>query len=148
MTTVSGEVAVFLDALGNRKDNSKILNAIVLVGPRMETVEFDTEGERSVYYLFKPAGTELLFEDDVLVSVLVRTQPDADDDTFDVYPRPESLVDGLSATADRSQVTAFLGTPERAGAGFDRYEVNGRYLHFEFAPNGRVAKISALVEPV
>ncbi|WNV87852.1 hypothetical protein [Umezawaea sp. Da 62-37] len=145
---MSGEVAVFLDALGSRKDNSKILDAIVLVGPRMETAEFDTEGERSVYYLFKPAGTELLFEDDVLVSVMVRTQPDADDDEFDVYPRPAALVDGLSATADRAAVTAFLGTPERAGEGFDRYRVNGRYLHFEFDPRGHVAKISALLEAI
>ena len=148
MTTVSGEVAVFLDALGHQEGSSRILAAIVLVGPRMEISEFDFDGEVSIYYVFKPAGTELLFEKGILVSAMVRMQPDVDDGTYDVYPRPEALVDGLLPTAARSEVMALLGTPERVGPSFDRYRVNGHYLHFEFDAHGRVARISALSEPV
>lgn len=148
MTTVSGEIAVLLDVLGHREGDSHVLQAIVLVGPRMEVSEYDFDGEKSKYYVFKDAGTELLFEDGVLASVMVRTQPDPDDETYGQYPRPAALVEGLSATAERSEVTAFLGEPERSGPSFDRYQVNGRYLHFEFGPNGRVARISALLDPV
>ncbi|MFJ8961657.1 hypothetical protein ACIRG5_19925 [Lentzea sp. NPDC102401] len=148
MTTVSGEITVLLDVLGHRQGDSRILDAIVLVGPQMEVSEYDFDGEKSTYFVFKEAGTELLFEDDVLASVMVRTQPDSEDETYGVYPRPDELVQGLSATATRDEVTAFLGSPERSGPSFDRYEVGNRYLHFEFGANGRVARISALLEPV
>lgn len=148
MTTVSGEITVLLDVLGHRQGDSRILEAVVLVGPQMEVSEYDFDGEKSTYFVFKDAGTELLFEDDVLASAMVRTQPDPEDETYGVYPRPGELVQGLSATATRDEVMAFLGTPERTGPSFDRYQVNGRYLHFEFGGDGRVARISALLEPV
>ncbi|MFD5828016.1 hypothetical protein [Lentzea sp. NPDC060358] len=148
MTTVSGEITVFLDVLGLRQGDSRILDAIVLVGPAMEVSEYDFDGEKSTYFVFKEAGTELLFEDDVLASAMVRTQPDPEDETYGQYPRPGALVQGLSATATRDEVTAALGSPERSGPSFDRFQVDNRYLHFEFGANGRVARISALLEAV
>ncbi|MGP4028842.1 hypothetical protein [Actinomadura sp. 3N407] len=148
MTTVTGEVALLLDVLGRWQGDSQILEAIALVGPEMEVEEFDLDSEKSTYFIFKPAGTDLLFENNVLVSVMVRTQPDGQDPGYGQYPRPTALIDGLSPTATRAEVAAFLGTPERTGRTFDRYEVNKRYLHFEFEPNGRIGKLSALLEPI
>lgn len=148
MTTITGEMAVMLDVLGYRLGDDRILKAIILVGPRMEVEEFDFDGEQSKYYTFKPAGTDLLFENTVLVSAMVRTQPDSQDETYGLYPRPTALIDGLSPTATREEVTAFLGAPERVGPDFDRYEVNERYLHFQFDANGRVARVTALLEPI
>ncbi|GGP51816.1 hypothetical protein [Saccharothrix coeruleofusca] len=146
--TITGEMAVLLGVLGHRQGDSRILDAIALVGPDMEVEEFDFDGEKSTYFTFKQAGTDLLFEDDVLVSVMVRTQPDEQDETYGRYPRPAALVDGLSPTATRAEVTALLGTPEQTGPSFDRYRVNNRYLHFEFDPHDRITKLSALLEPV
>lgn len=148
MTTVTGEMAVMLNVLGFRQGDSRILEAIALVGPDMEVEEFDFDGEKSTYFTFKRTGTDLLFENDVLVSVMVRTQPDSQDETYGLYPRPAALVDGLSPTATRAEVAALLGNPERVGPNFDRYEVNTRYLHFEFDSNGRITKLSALLEPI
>jgi hypothetical protein len=148
MTTVTGEMAVLLDVLGYGQGDSRILEAIALVGPGMEVEKFDFDGEKSTYFIFKPAGTELLFEDDVLVSVMVRTQSDEQDETYGLYPRPAALICGLPPTATRAEVMSLLGRPERVGPNFDRYEVNKRHLHFEFASNGRVAMISALLEPI
>lgn len=145
MTTVTGEIAVMLEVLGCRRDDDRILEAIILVGPDFEITEHDFDGEKSTHYLFKPNGTEMVFENDVLEMIQVRTQPDSQDPTFGLYPRPAALVDGLSATAGRANVTAFLGDPERVGPNFDRYQVNKHYLHFEFDSNSRVAKISALL---
>lgn len=148
MTIISGEMAVMLGVLGLRQGDSRILEAIALVGPTMKVDEFDWGEERSTYFIFHPAGTELLFENDVLVSAMVRTQPDSQDETHGVYPRPNDLVEGLSPTATRAEVAAMLGKPERTGPNFDRYEVNGHYLHFEFDAAGHTARLSALLEPV
>jgi hypothetical protein len=148
MASVTGEMAVMLGVLGYRQGDGRILEAIVLVGPKMEIEKFEFDGDKSTYFVFKPAGTDLLFENDVLVSVMVRTQPDSQDSTYGLYPRPAALIAGLSPTATRAEVAALLGDPERVGPGFDRYEVNQRYLHFEFDSNGRVAKISALLDPI
>lgn len=149
MPTVTGEIAVMLDVLGYRQGDSRILEAIVLVGPVMEVEEFDfDDGSKSTHFSFKPTGTELVFEDDILKMIMVRTQPDSQDETYGLYPRPAALVDGLSTTASRAEVSAFLGDPEHVGLDFDRYKVNSRYLHFEFDMNSRVTRISALREPV
>lgn len=147
MTTVTGEIAVMLGVLGLRKSDDRILDVVALVGPDMEVEEFDADdGVRSTYFIFTPTGTDMLFKNDFLVSVMIRTQPDIQDDTYGLYPRPGVLVDGLSATARRAEVTAFLGAPERVGPNFDVYEFNKRCLHFEFDSNSRVARITALLE--
>lgn len=148
MTIVRGEMAVMLDVLGFPQGDDRILEVIALVGPTMEVEEFDWHEERSTYFIFRPAGTDLLFESDVLISAIVRTQPDNEDETYGPYPRPNDLVEGLSPTATRAEVAALLGKPERAGQNFDRYEVNGHYLHFEFDATGHTAKLSALLESV
>jgi hypothetical protein len=148
MATISGEMSVFLDMIGCHQGDNRILEAIALVGPKMEVEEFDFGGEKSTYFSFKPAGTDLLFQNKVLVMAMVRTQPDSQDATYGLYPRPTALVEGLSPTATRAEVTAMLGIPERVGPNFDRYEVNGHYLHFEFDSSSRVARLSALLHAV
>src|ERR1043165_1046468 len=120
MTTVTGEMATLLDVLGYRQGDSRILEAIALVGPDMAVENVDFDGEKSTYFIFKPAGTDLLFEKDTLVSVMVRTQSDEQDETYGLYPRPAALIEGLPATATRPEVTAFLGQPERVEPNFDR----------------------------
>ncbi|PGH11324.1 hypothetical protein AJ79_04940 [Helicocarpus griseus UAMH5409] len=127
MATITGEIAVMLSVLGCARGDDRILEAIVLVGPRMEIEEFDFDC--STYYTFKPTGTDLLFENDVLTMAMVRTQPDNQDKTYGLYPRPAALIDGLSPTATGPEVSTFLGNPECVGPNWDRYEVNNCYLH-------------------
>lgn len=148
MVTVTGEMAVMLEVLGLPQGDGRILEAIALVGPEMEVEELDWGSERSTYFIFRPAGTDLLFEDGVLASVVVRMRPDAQDPGYGRYPRPAALVDGLPPTATRTDVEALFGVAERTGPGFVRYEANRRYLHVEFGSDGRVGKLSALLEPV
>ncbi|MFE9580955.1 hypothetical protein ACFYO1_31580 [Nocardia sp. NPDC006044] len=148
MTVVRGEIAVLLGVLGLRQGDNRILAAIALVGPVMTIEEFDWDETRSTYYVFHPAGTDLLFEDDVLVSAMVRTQPDNQDEAYGLYPRPHDLLEGLSPNATRAEAAAMLGTPERSGPNFDRYAVNDHYLHFEFDATGRTARLTALLEPI
>lgn len=148
MVTVTGEMAVMLDVLGLRQGDSRILDAIALVGPKMEIEEFDWGSEKSTYFVFKSAGTDLLFEDGVLTSAIMRMQPDAQDPSYGLYPRPAALIEGLPPTASRDEVEAFFGAAERTGPHFVRYEANERYLHVEFNSDGQIGKLSALLEPV
>lgn len=148
MVTIAGEMAVMLDVLGKPQGDGRILDAIALVGPEMEIEEFDWGSEKSTYFIFKASGTDLLFEDGVLASAIVRMQPDAQDPGYGLYPRPAALIDGLPPTATRTEVEDFFGVPERTGPSFVRYEANERYLHVEFNSDGRIGKLSALLEPV
>lgn len=144
MTTVTGEIAALLDVLGCRTGDNQVLHAMTVIGCldfKMDIEKFDFDGEKSTHFIFKPAGTDLVFENDILEMIMVRTQPDYQDEAYRLYPRPEALVDGLSSTATRAEVTALLGNPERVGPNFDRYEVNQHYLHFEFDSNGRVVSL-------
>lgn len=147
MTTVTGEAAVMLGVLGRRKGDDRILDVVALVGPDMEVDEFASDdGGRTTYFAFPPTGTDLIFKNDLLVSVMVRTQPDLQDESYGLYPRPAALIEGLSGTAGRAEVKAFMGAPERVGPNFDVYEVNERYLHFEFDSNDRAARITGLLD--
>jgi hypothetical protein len=148
MVTVTGEMAVMLDVLGLPQGDGRILEAIALVGPAMEIEEFDWGSEKSTYFIFKSAGTDLLFEDGVLASAIVRMQPDAQGPGYGLYPRPAALIDGLPPTATRTEVEAFFGVPERTGPSFVRYEANERYLHVEFNSNDRIGKVSAVLEAI
>lgn len=145
---VTGEVALMLDALGCRQGDGRILDVITLVGPGLEIETFEVDGERSTYFTFRSAGTDLIFEDDILVSVTVWTREDGRAGNQGVYPRPAALVDGLPLAALRTEVTALLGVPERVGAHFDRFAEDRGYLHVEFDGDGRVTRISTLLEPV
>ena len=146
--TITGELATFLAVLGQRQGATPILDAIVLVGPQMETESFDWGDDQvSTYFAFTDAGTDLIFENDVLTSSIIRTQPDPEDESYGVYPRPDALIDGLPMSADRAQVAAMFGSPERTGPDFDRYQVNGHYLRFGFRGD-RIATLSPMLEPV
>ncbi|WP_454853768.1 hypothetical protein [Promicromonospora soli] len=146
--TVTGEMAVMLDVLGLRRGDDRILKAWVLVGPDMTIEEFDLGDVRSTYYIFRATGTDILFEDDTLSAVMVRTQPEEEDHGYGLYPSPSALIDGLSPTATRGEVADFFGAPERVGPNFVRYEANDHYLHVEFNSDGRIGKLSALLEAV
>ena len=148
MVTVTGEMAVMLGVLGLRQGDSRILDAIALLGPAMEVRELDWGEEKSTYFVFKPSGADLLFEDGVLTAAIVRMRTDPEDPGYQPYPRPTALVDGLAPDATRPDVEGLLGAPERSGPSFVRYEANERYLHVEFAEDGRVGKVSALLEAV
>jgi hypothetical protein len=142
--TITGEMAVMLDVLGLRRGDDRILKAWVLVGPDMTIEEFDLVDVQSTYYTFGATGTDILFKDDTLSAVIVRTQPE-EDHGYGLYPRPSALIDGLSATATRGEVADFFGAPERVGADFVRYEANDHFLHVEFNSNSRIGTLSALL---
>lgn len=58
-------------------------------------------------------------------------------------PHPEALIDGLAPTSSVDDAIALLGTPERAGNGWVRYVVDGRYVHLSF---GEQPMVTLMVE--
>ena len=140
--TLTGEITTMLGVLGLPQGDGEALDAMVLVGMPSETKEI-TDGDSSRLYLTaREAGTDFLFEDRELTSVIIRTQPKA---KYGAYPRPDALIDGLPGTATRDDVLALLGEPEWSGPVADRFLVDGRYAHFEYDPSNRIARITLMM---
>ncbi|MBG6238423.1 hypothetical protein IWX78_001395 [Mycetocola sp. CAN_C7] len=142
VATISGELTTMMNVLGLQPADDRVLDAIDLVGGLSENSVFE-EGDLTVLYLTaRDAGTDFLFENRTLASVIIRTQPQA---KYGAYPRPDALIDGLSGAATRAEVVARFGVPEWTSATADRFVVDGRYLHVEFDGSGRLVRITLMV---
>ncbi len=139
--TLSGELTTFLAVLGLEQGDERILDAIALVDlPTDEQGYLRDDGTTVDYLSMRPSGTDFAFTNGVLSSISIRTQSMPD---YGVYPRPDSLIDGLDSTATREEVAALLGAPERSGPAWDRYPSDDHFLHFEYR-EGRIALVTVM----
>lgn len=141
--TISGELTTMLGVLGLEQGDGGALDAMALVGMPSETSEFVEGGTTQLYLTARDSGTDFLFEDRRLTTVIIRTQPKA---KYGAYPRPDALIDGLSGTASRDDVRDALGAPEWSSPAADRFLVDDRYVHFEYDAAGRIARITVMTE--
>ena len=140
----SGEIAVFLSALGAREGSLEILEIIGRVGPRMERHEVARGGVSWTYLVFGPHGVTLQLKDGVLVGALVYL---VDEEAGGTYPRPDALIDGLVLPASRADVRALLGAPDRSSQLLDLYRFGDRYLSFDLVDE-QVVSVSAMLADV
>jgi hypothetical protein len=138
--TITGDLKVMLDALGARFGDAAVLEAMVLVGLPTERSEYRSGTEASVYYIAERKSAEFLFENDLLEDVTVRTVADEE---HGAYPTPDTLIEGLSGTATRTQTRAFFGDPEWSSASADRFKVDGGFVWVGYAED-RIAEISVM----
>lgn len=128
--TLTGEIERLIAALGTSEKDQAAIDAMVLAGLPTKSQEFREGGVTTTYLISEEGGTDFLFEDDALDSVLVRMQPEP---PYATYPRPDALIDGLAASADRASVRQLLGDdPEWTGPNADRWNVGAASVHFEF----------------
>lgn len=139
--TMTGEMTAMLDVLGLPLGDDRALEAMALVGLPTERDEFRDSGLDRTYLVAREAGTDFVFNDGELTSVIVRTQPKGD---YAAYPRPDALIDGLAGTATRDEVLARFGEPVKSTAASDRFAIDGRFLHFEYDATGHVARLTAM----
>ena len=129
--TLTGEIERMIAALGSPEKDRAALDAMVLAGLPTKSQEFRDGGVTTTYLISEEGGTDFLFEDGALDSVLVRMQPEP---PYAVYPRPEALIDGVHPCADRAAVRQVMGDdPEWSGPNADRWSVGTASVHFEFA---------------
>ncbi|WP_087484193.1 hypothetical protein [Brachybacterium massiliense] len=128
---ITGEVSIFLDALGQGVFGAGGLGLLGLVGPSYEDDLFP-EGE--MYREFTNQGVTVLYEgvpDSPLAKAVFISINDSD--SSGTYPTPNSLIDGLELTStDRKTVTSFFGDPVISGGAFDVFAAGNKFLHFEY----------------
>lgn len=122
-----GEITTFADALGSTTTDDRSLAAFLLVELPTARSDYDFgEGQRT-YLRAEEQGVEFLYVDGALSTVFVTTSSDEDG----AYPRPDRLIDGLSATASRAEVLGRFGTPEWSSEEADRFQL-AEHLYVRF----------------
>ncbi|WP_054953136.1 hypothetical protein [Flaviflexus massiliensis] len=130
-TQITGEISIFLEALGQGVFDAGGLGLLGLVGPSYED-ELFPEGE--MYREFTNQGVTVLYEGEpesaVATAVFIST---IDSDGNGAYLTPNALIDGLELTStDRITVTSFFGDPVISGGAFDVFAAGNKFLHFEY----------------
>lgn len=141
---LTGEVRVYLDALGMHPTDERLTAVLDLPGPTTDTNEEREAGGNVVFHLAaRSNGTEFMFSGEQLVTVFLGTQPR---EAWGVYPRPDALIDGLSGTATRDEVRAKFGEPVWQKDDADRFEVGRDYLQFQYAEDRIQVIVAAIGE--
>lgn len=130
MTSINGEIQHFIGALGIHPSDEGLEAVLDLPGPTTDT-NTESNGGNTIFHLAaRGGGTEFMFASEQLVAVFIGTQPR---DAWGVYPRPEALMEGLSATATRRESRDLLGEPVWQSEVADRWLLDdGNYLQFQY----------------
>ncbi|NNP70259.1 hypothetical protein [Acinetobacter sp. Ac_5812] len=128
MDKLSGEIVIFINSLGLVQGDDEMLHSIMLIGTSFEYDESDFED--SSYYRFFKSGVEYLFEEKKLSAIFFFIKPN---DEYSSYSRKDYLIDGLSLSATKEEVTKAFGLPIFSGTNWIKYKIDDhRYIHFEF----------------
>ncbi|MCU4551006.1 hypothetical protein ACWPO0_03850 [Acinetobacter nosocomialis] len=135
---LSGEILIFMDSLDLVQGDDEMLNSIMLIGTSFKYDESNFED--SSYYRFFKGGVEYLFEEKKLSAIFFFINPN---DEYNSYLRKEYLIDGLSPSAKKVDVTKVFGLPDFSGTNWIKYKIdNHKYIHFEFDQEVKLKKIT------
>ncbi len=130
MLVLSGEVNIYLNSLGTIEGNEKILDAMVLPGPRFSMETMEIEGIEYSSYQFSEHGVEFSFTDKVLEAIFIFMVANED---YDKYVLGDRLFDNIECFSTRSEVVKSLGIPNVEKEKFIKYYLDkNKYIHFEF----------------
>ncbi|WP_431843294.1 hypothetical protein [Calidifontibacter indicus] len=143
MTTMTGAITPYLAVLGRPEDDPDVRALFDAQSDAAVTQTF--HGPYAHYVSFHADGVGFLFEKNGLRAVTFYVE--AEDD-FSAYPEPQNLLDGLDAYT-RDGVRAALGEPTASrGDDWDIYEVDGRFVHFEYDDEAVAWTVTLLAERV
>lgn len=128
-TSVEGDIAVFMRAIGKPMFSPEHFAVIGLTGPATDSSDEERDGAAWQYENSGRTGVVLQFKQEIMVGALI---PLASSDGDPVYPSPDQLIDGLVLPAAREAVSAHFGTPRQSIQGTDLYLVDDTYLRFDF----------------
>lgn len=130
MLMLSGEVNIYLNSLGTIEGNEKILDAVVLPGPRFSMETMEIEGIEYSSYQFSEHGVEFSFTDKVLEAIFIFMVANED---YDKYVLGDRLFDNIERFSTRAEVVESLGMPNVEKEKFIKYYLDkNKYIHFEF----------------
>lgn len=130
---LSGEVTIYLNSLGTKEGNKKILDAMVLPGPRFTMETMEIEGIEYSSYQFLEHGVAFSFTDKVLDAIFIFMVANAQ---YEKYALGDRLFDNIERFSTRSEVIESLGMPNVEKEKFIKYYLDkNKYMHFEFSSN-------------
>ena len=131
MIALSGEVTIYLSSLGTKKGNEKILDAMVVPGPRFSMETMEIEGVEYSSYQFLEHGVEFSFTDKILDAIFIFM---AANSQYKKYALGDRLFDNIERFSTRSEVVKSLGMPSVEKEMFIKYYLDkNKYIHFEFS---------------
>ncbi len=128
-TSVEGDIAVFMRAIGKPMFSPEHFAVIGLTGPATESSDEKRDGVEWQYENSARTGVVLQFKQEVMVGALIRLASSEGDPT---YPSPDELIDGLDLPTGREAVAEHFGTPRESIPATDLYLVDDTYLRFDF----------------
>lgn len=130
MTQITGDITRFFDALGRPEDDAAVAAAIEAFGSTFTVEEFDLGSHQSRHLVFNEGGGHIAFQEGVVYAISLYLEPQGE---YRAYSSPDTLIDGVSAGATRSQVAAALGEPRSTAEASYLYAVDGAFLNTTFA---------------
>lgn len=126
---LTGTITTFLVALNHPEVDEEVQTVIGVLGESYETETYnDTEVEEK--YLSAPAqGLELLLNDGILNTIFIYAAPTDENEVFSDW---EGLIDGLNGDSAREEIRSILGEPVKTATLYDLYQLEDRFIHFEF----------------
>ena len=130
MIALSGEVTIYLSSLATKEGNEKILDAMVLPGPRFSMETMEIEGVEYSSYQFLEHGVAFSFTDKVLDAIFIFMVANAQ---YKKYALGDRLFDNIERFSTRSEVVKSIGMPNVGKEKFIKYYLDkNKYIHFEF----------------
>lgn len=134
MIELSGEIKIYLNSLGKKKGNEKILDAMVLPGPRFTMETMEIEGIEYSSYQFLEHGVAFSFTDKILDAIFIFMVANKE---YDEYLLGDKLFDNIESYSTRAEVVESFGVPDIEKDKFVKYYLcKSKYIHFEFNSDG------------
>ncbi|WP_147918135.1 hypothetical protein [Ruania zhangjianzhongii] len=128
-TPLTGEISLFIDAAGTAFDGTVMSDLIDAVGPGFDSHNIDDDQGTGLFLVFRDGGVDVQYRNGILTGVLIHITGDE----RVPYPRPHTLVNGLTLPATRNEVTTALGTPQQSLADIDLFHERGRHILFDYS---------------
>lgn len=133
MIELSGEISIYLKSLGTTEGNKKILDAMVLAGPRFSMETMEIEGVEYSSYQFLEHGVVFSFTDKMLDAIFIFMVANEE---YNKYVLGDRLFDNIENFSTRKEVVESLGVPDVKNDKFVKYYLSeSKYIHFEFDSN-------------
>lgn len=134
MIELSGEVCTYLECIGLKEGNSKILDAMVLPGPRFTMETMEVEGIEYSSYQFLEHGVAFSFTDKILDAIFIFMEANEE---YDKYVLGDRLFNNIESYSTRTEVVESFGVPDIEKNEFVKYYLcKSKYIHFEFNSDG------------
>lgn len=137
----SGDIKVFVESIGLKIPDTKIIDAVVIVASDFEISETNFGGENIEYWEFFKRGTCFKFnEKNILNAIFFFIK---ENNGYYKYPFLDDLIIGINDKSSGLDIENLLGIPNKVGKQWIKYKIDEqKYIHFEFDESSELKQIT------